>query len=175
LREEIISVSDDGAVDVLNANTLKRAAGHFGAWQYGVNDPTSNAREKVYNAFYQKLKTAIEDASPEGVKEVNKQMSEIIPVMNALIRRIPVAERNNVLSLGDIITLTGATVNPSAGLLTLAGLASRSGTFGSAMSKLGQKGASLEGGVGTQAVSRIGVNATNPTEESEQVQTLQGQ
>lgn len=137
LREEILAVAGDGQLDVKAANQVKRAAGHFGAWQFGVADPEAKARERVYNAFYNELKQEIEKQSPDGVKEINKQMSEIIPVMNALIRRIPVAERNNLVSLGDVITLTGASFNPSAGLLTLANLASKSGRVGNALSKAG--------------------------------------
>lgn len=164
LREEIITVAGDaGSVPVIDANEIKRAAGHFGAWQFGFKDPDANAQEKVYTEFYKQLKTAIEKASPEGVQEINKQMSDIIPVMNALIRRIPVAERNNAISLGDIFTLSASTANPSAGLLTLANMASKSGRVGNFLSKQGEKASKAESVLGS-ILTKIGIQSTNQQE-----------
>ena len=121
-------------LSVPEANIIKRAAGHFGAWQYGMRDPESTAREAVYNEFYKQMKVAIEKASPE-VKDINKSLSELIPIMNAVIRRIPVAERGNVINLTDVINLIGSTFNPSAlGVLTATRLGT-SGTFGNILSK----------------------------------------
>lgn len=138
LRGEIASVGGpNGLVSVMEAQTVKRAAGHFGAWSYGAPTVEATAQQKVYNTFYNEMKTAIEKASPEGVREINKKISELIPVMNALIRRIPVAERNSALSLTDVITMSAATLEPRALALTLANLVSKSGTAGAALSKLG--------------------------------------
>ena len=40
LQAEISSVSGEtGSVSVMDAQSLKRAAGHFGAWLFGQNDP----------------------------------------------------------------------------------------------------------------------------------------
>ena len=140
LRNEVVTVSgQNGIVTVPEAQLIKRASGHFGAWYYGAPDPDATARQKVYDIFYNEMKTAIEKGSPEGVKEINKQLSELIPVMNALIRRIPVAERNSALSLTDMITLATATVEPRALALTLANFASKSGTVGAALSRVGEK------------------------------------
>lgn len=136
LREEISAVAGkNGLVSIPEAQLVKRASGHFGAWTYGVSTPEATASQKVYNTFYNELKTAIENSSPEGVKEINKQISELIPVMNALIRRIPVAERNSALSLTDIISLTGAALEPRALSISLLNLASKSGKVGAALGK----------------------------------------
>lgn len=137
IKNEIAAVSEDGAVSVPEAVTVKRAAGHFGAWVYGMTDPDSTARQKAYTAFYRQLKESIEKSSPEGVKQLNQQLSDLIPVMNSIIRRIPVAERNNAISLTDIITLTGATFEPRALGLTLLNLASKSGNVGQGLIKAG--------------------------------------
>lgn len=134
LEAEIAELPNGGILSVPEANTVKRAAGHFGAWQYGMRDPESTAREAIYNEFYKQMKVAIEKASPEA-KDINKALSELIPVMNAIIRRIPVAARNNVLSLTDVISLVGATFDPSAlGVVTATRLGT-SGTFGNILSK----------------------------------------
>lgn len=143
LRQEIIGVAgNNGLVSIPEAQLVKRASGHFGAWTFGVPTPEATASQKVYNAFYNEIKKEIEKASPEGVKQINKQISELIPVMNALIRRIPVAERNAALSLSDIITLSAASLEPRALSLSLLNLASKSGTVGKILSgapALGEK------------------------------------
>jgi hypothetical protein len=136
LRDEIIAASgENGIVSIPEAQIIKRASGHFGAWSYGVPTPEATASQKVYNTFYNELKESIEKHSPEGVREINKEISKLIPVMNALIRRIPVAERNAALSLTDIISLTAATMEPRALSLSLINLASKSGAVGAALSK----------------------------------------
>lgn len=145
LGDEIAAVTPESPLlAVKDANLVKRAAGHFGAWQYGAPDPEAKARERVFNVFYNELKQEIENQSPAGVKELNQQMSEIIPVMNALIRRIPVAERNNAISLTDIITLTAAGFEPRLAALSLANIASKSGTVGNFLSKKGERIANSE-------------------------------
>lgn len=143
LRNEIVSVSGtNGLVSVPEAQILKRASGHFGAWNYGNVSPEAKASERMYNTFYNEIKTAIEKASPQGVRDINQQISELIPIMNAVIRRIPVAERNGAISLTDLISLVGATVEPTALSISLANRLSKSGRFGALLSKtqnLGQK------------------------------------
>lgn len=171
LRNEISSVSGaNGIVSVPEAQTVKRAAGHFGAWTFGSPSVEATAQQKVYNAFYNEMKTAIEKASPEGVREINKQMSELIPVMNALIRRIPVAERNSALSLTDVITMSAATLEPRALALTVANLASKSGRVGAVLSKAGERianppNAALGNALRTGATSLLG--STQPEQQTE--------
>lgn len=146
LKGEIASITQDGNVSVPEAVQVKRAAGHFGAWLYGAPDPESTARQKVYSAFYRNLKTAIEENSPEGVKELNKQIGELIPVMNAVIRRIPVAERNNAISLTDIISLTGASIDPRSLSVFVLNQLSKSGKVGNALMKAGPAIEGMGGG-----------------------------
>lgn len=143
LKNEISNISDDGKLSLVDAQTVKQAAGRMGAWQYGMNDPASTARETVYNAFYNQLKTAIENNSPEGVQRINKQLSELIPVNNAVIRRIPIAARNNALSLGDLITASASILNPKALVGLGASYAQNSGTIGNLLSKLAPVATSL--------------------------------
>lgn len=157
LQEEILySAGPNGIVTVPEAQIVKRAAGHFGAWQYGVPDPDARAMERVYNIFYNELKKEIEKQSPAGVRAINKKMSELIPVVNAVIRRIPVAERNRGLSLTDIITLTGATIDPKSLVLTGLNFAQKSGTVGNILSK---------GTAAGQAVSR-GIQGVEQTAQA---------
>lgn len=157
LQEEIADAGG-GAVTIPDAQVIKQASGKMGAWQFGAQDPDSTAREKIYTAFYHVMKNQIEKNSPEGVKEINKQISELIPVSNAITRRLPVAERNNLLSLQDIITLTAGAMNPNAlGGFALS-LAQKSGATGNALMKLGNKIpkiASITGQIGAQSVPSL--------------------
>lgn len=111
LKQELKAISADGVVTLDEAQKIKRATGKLGAWQYQVRDPDANALEKVANSFYTKLKLEIERISPGNVKEINQQLSELIPIETALIRRIPVAARNNILSLSDAITAIPVLLN----------------------------------------------------------------
>lgn len=155
LQEEIIySSGPNGIVSVPEAQIIKRASGHYGAWQFGVADPQARASERVYNLFYNELKKEIERSSPAGVRGINKQMSELIPVMNAVIRRIPVAERNRGLSLTDIITLTGATIDPRSLALTGLNFAQKSGKVGNVLSRATGAGEAISRGI--QNVEQVG-------------------
>lgn len=136
LKNEVSIVSENGGLSIPDAQIVKQASGGFGAWQYGKTDPDAKAQEIVFNTFYNKLKTAIEKASPDGVKEINSQLSELIPVMNAIIRRLPVAERSNLISLNEMIGLVGSAVNPIALGPTILALISKSGTAGNLLSKI---------------------------------------
>jgi len=123
-------------VDLLTAQDLKIGAGTQGSWQFGKVDPDSKAKEYVYNIFYNKLKTAIEQSTGKGnVKEINKAMSELIPIKNALIRRIPIATRNNPIGLLDGIALiqTLSSGNPNALAFLGARLVTGSSKAGTAM------------------------------------------
>jgi hypothetical protein len=141
LQGEIVeAVGKNGITTIPEAQIIKRASGHLGAWNYGNTTPDAKASEKVFNAFYTELKTAIEEASPEGVREINKQMSKLIPVLNAVIRRMPVAERNSIVGLPDMLSLVGATIEPKALALTLANLAQKSGKVGNALTRVGGLG-----------------------------------
>lgn len=113
LREEIGVVAKDGVVDLADAQQVKRSVGKLGAWQFGVKDPDATALETVANKMYTKLRLAIEKAAPDDVAAINKELSDLIPIENALIRRIPVAERNNMLSLTDVIAGVGTISNPA--------------------------------------------------------------
>lgn len=167
LQDEIAEISPDGLVPITDAQVVKRASGQYGAWTYGMFDPDSTARQRVYNVFYNELKKSIEDASPEGVRELNKQLSELIPVMNAVVRRIPVAERNNILSLSDVILIATSAVDPSAlGALALK-KGSTSGTAGKILSSLGRKVTNASTPLG--ALSGLGVSNLIPNSQSEEV------
>jgi len=92
------------AVSVDEAQTLKRAVGLKGAWSYGKTD-ADKAMEAVANTYYSKLKNAIEQATPPELIAINKQLGDLMPIEQAIVRRIPVKMRESPLSLSDLVLL----------------------------------------------------------------------
>lgn len=142
---EIELIAPNGVVDIADAQDIKRAVGAMGAWVYGVKDSEATAREKVYNAFYTKLKEAIEKNAPEGVKEINREISELIPIEKAIIHRLPVAKRNDLISLTDVIATTGAILSgPKGWGLAVINKISKSPAAGARAYRMGEKIAGKE-------------------------------
>jgi hypothetical protein len=131
-----------GNVDLVTATNVKRGAGSKGAWAYNRPEADASAIERAYTEFYDVLKGQIEQAAPAGVKEINKQLSELIPIQNAALRRLPVEQRNNIFSLTDSIGFMSALFDPKALLLVGASKAAKSGKVGNLLTKAGR---SLQG------------------------------
>lgn len=138
IADEVKRVGGD-AVDLVNATNIKRGAGNKGAWAYNRPEADASAIERAYTEFYAVLKEQIEKAAPAGVKEINKQLSELIPIQNAALRRLPVEQRNNVFSLTDSIGFMSALFDPKALLLVGASKAARSGKVGETLVNAGRK------------------------------------
>lgn len=111
-------------------NQIKRGAGTKGAWVYGRMDKDAKAIDQVYSTFYSELKNEIEKVGPSGIGSLNKSMSELIPIQSALLRRIPVAERSNILGLGGNMAVIGSIFDPRALVTMVPIIASQSGGFG---------------------------------------------
>lgn len=143
LEEEIIDVvGPNGLAELPEANLIKRAAGTKGSWVFGSADPDANAVETVYTAFYRNMRQAIEEAADKsgqgGINEINKQISELIPINNAILRRIPIEQRNNAISLGEMLSLTGSIFDPRALAVYGASKLSKSKGFGDALVRAGE-------------------------------------
>jgi hypothetical protein len=135
LADELDEVAPNLKADLLQATNIKRGAGTKGSWVYGSADPDATAVETVYNKFYNKLKIAIEKKGTDKIKTINKQLSELIPIQNAILRRIPIAERNNLLSLTDNVGMFAAVFDPRALALIGAKKLSMSGNFANVLLK----------------------------------------
>lgn len=105
-------VASTGAAPIDTAYDVLKSVGQRGAWEYGHRDLDSLASEKVANALYSNLRKAIEASSKNGqaLKDVNRTMMDLIPIRTALIRRIPVAVRNEAMSLPEVIALSHGAV-----------------------------------------------------------------
>jgi len=115
------------ALDLKNATLWKRGAGLKGAWLYQSMDKKAPAVDKVYSVFYNELKKDIEKAGGEAIKKYNSQLSDLIPIQSALIRRIPVSDRANVIGMGESMALVGAIFDPKTLVLAFPMLAQKSG------------------------------------------------
>ncbi|HVW99378.1 MAG TPA: hypothetical protein VHA52_02915, partial [Candidatus Babeliaceae bacterium] len=164
LKDEVGIVNQEGGVSIPDAQVIKQAAGNFGAWKYGQTDPEAKASEIVYNTFYNKLKNAIEQNSPEGVKEINQELGKLIPVANAVIRRLPVAERSNAISLNDMIGLVASTFHPAALGPTVLNMISKSGVAGNVLSKFGPQLGSLATPAALVTGAQVGQEPNTNTE-----------
>lgn len=107
----------NGVLDLADANVAKQAVGELGAWIKGVKgqtaDDASDVLEKVANRFYGNLKTAIEKQAKGDVAAINRELSELIPIRTAIIERIPVADRANIMSLPDVAALASGNLGIS--------------------------------------------------------------
>ncbi len=140
LEEEVKEVAGrNGIVNLVDATNIKRGAGTKGAWSFGNPDPDASATERVYTTFYNDIRKAIEKAAPVGIREINKDISSLIPISNAALRRLPIEQRNNVLSLTDSIGLFSSVFDPRALVLLGASKLSRSGRFGQFLVDLAEK------------------------------------
>ena len=137
--KEMEYISPNGKLTVPQAQEVKEALGTFGSWLYGAKDLDATAQERVANIMYSKIKTAIEKNSPKELATVNKAMSEIIPIKNAAIRRLPIEERNNAIGLGDIISAGVALQNPTGWGLLIANKLQKSGKFAQYLYKGSEK------------------------------------
>lgn len=119
---ELEEIAPTGKISTIDAQKIKVALGKMGSWLNGQRDLDSTAMENVSNVFYTRMKTAIENAvdDPAELKAINQQLSELIPISNVLIKKIPIADRNSSLSLTDIVTAGIGTIDPKAwGLFAL--------------------------------------------------------
>ncbi len=144
LRNEVKLVVPDEKtpLNLVEATLMKRGAGTKSAWAFGQPDRDAKALDTVYTQFYLNLKRAIEKAAGKSggeIKKLNKEISEIIPISNAALRRLPVEQRNNVISLSDSIGLFAAIFHPGALALIGANVLSKSGKFGNFLVKAAQQ------------------------------------
>lgn len=177
--ERVLTQVDDNIKNVAGENgkatfwqalQAKRSAGQKGAWVFGSADPDANAVEQVYTAFYKNLnaemKRIAEKTGNTQLITLNKEVSELIPISNAMTRRMPIEMRNNLISLTDTIGLVGSAMDPHALAILGANKLSKSGVFADILVKAGQ---SLKNASAVEPTSSIGkrvFGVTNPVEET---------
>jgi hypothetical protein len=140
ILSEIELISPEGVTNLTNAQHIKRAMGAMGAWQNGLRDAEATARENVYNRLYTEMRKEIELKAPEGVKEINQQLSELIPIEQAIIHRIPVKQRQDLISITDVISTAGAlATGPKGWGLAILNKLSKTPVIGAGSFRTGEK------------------------------------
>lgn len=139
--QELESLSKNGVIDIADAQDIKRAFGAKGAWEYNVPREDANAIETVYTKAYNTIKQQIENAAASAgntrVKQINKELSDLIPIEHALIRRLPVAARQDPISLKDLVAAVGGA---KFGLpMYVLNKLTKSGTVGAELATLGKR------------------------------------
>lgn len=141
--DEILPNWKEGKINFSDSVDAKRAAGLNASFLHGQLQQGLSAEEKVWNNFYRILQKETEKVAAESgntrFKELNKTLSELIPIEQAAIRRVPVAERNNVLSLTDLISLTAGTIQPGALTIGILNKALKSGKVAKGLITVGKK------------------------------------
>lgn len=158
--EEISKLSPSGILSLPDAQAAKVALGKLGAWSYGARDPGATARETVANHLYTKLRLAIEKAAPD-IGGINKQLSELIPIERAALRRIPVEARQNLISLSDTVLATGAALDPKWWFFAMINKASKGPYAARALEATGRAGEVAAPSIGRVAVGGM-MQAVNP-------------
>jgi hypothetical protein len=108
-------------VDLLRGHEFKQMMGAHGSWEktaaaknLGITE-AERYKSRAAQAVYRAIKEDIEKAAPPGIKELNQTLSELIPIRNAAAYRKIVADRNNPISLGDMLSAMTAVGNGPAG------------------------------------------------------------
>lgn len=95
-------------MNLLDANLLKTEVGKESAFQHLAGrvrgDKAASAAEKVYNAFYAKLKKEVDPLGGPELQKINREFSELIPVQNVLTRAMTREELGQALGRTDIPT-----------------------------------------------------------------------
>jgi hypothetical protein len=117
---------------------MKRQVGLNSAFLHDNMKSQPTPDEKVWTDFYMILKDRLEKEAPKEYQQVNKVMSDLIPIEQAIVRRIPIAERNNVLNIADVMSLVGATHNPAALSVGVINRLLKSGSVANVLMKTGK-------------------------------------
>jgi hypothetical protein len=104
-------------VDLADAMSLRTQVGDkaafVGARDRGgmTTDPDADWKEKIFNNIYSSLKDEIHAKAGPELQAINRQQSEIIPIRQVALRRMPIAESNlraGLMDAGSMVIGGGA-------------------------------------------------------------------
>ena len=155
-------------IDLAEAQLLKQEIGKKGDWlakngKISANEDATN-KSQFYNTVYDELKKELENKGPEGIKQINKQLSDLIPIDRAASKRLLVEDRNNIIGIEDYLggLATAASLahgNPLPAMVTAMNMASKSPLTAKALYNLGSR---LKGELPEKAVTQPTLNAVQP-------------
>lgn len=120
---------------------LKRRVGLRGAFEYDPLTKKTSPRGEAFNDLYDVLKKEAEANAGGAFAQLNREISELIPIEQAIIRRLPIDERNNAIGLIDSISggLAVQAGDPTVLSIALANRAFKSGNVANRLSRVAQR------------------------------------
>jgi len=146
MRESFDEAYPEGKINLLETQMEKQVIGKKGDWiaEAGSRsgNPSAPVSAQAHNALYDAMKTVVENKGSPGIKELNKQLSEMIPMERAASRQVLVSNRKNLIPLDDYIgglaaVSSAAHGNPLPAMLVGANILSKSPTTASLLNKTG--------------------------------------
>lgn len=90
----------------------------FGKQAVFHHDPLNRGdnalKEELYNALYMEMKKELDTNLPPQFKGANEALSKLIPYQNAILRRLPIEERQNIMGITDNMTTIAGLFDPKA-------------------------------------------------------------
>tara|TARA_R100001480_G_scaffold18283_2_gene27746 strand:+ start:25540 stop:27102 length:1563 start_codon:yes stop_codon:yes gene_type:complete len=112
----VLQATDDlsRGASINDANFIRKAAIKKAKFAEGSLDFAAKDTAKAYNTFYAELRDAIAGTSklPKQVKKLNKEISELIPISNAIEGRIDKKALEGMINFRDSLLAFGAVHNP---------------------------------------------------------------
>jgi hypothetical protein len=109
LEDDITEIAPNGFVNIADAQTLKKKMGSEGGWEHMAESLKASipADSKIWSQIASrmalKLKKALEQKLPEGeIKDLNRIMSDLIPINNVAEARSAVKNRNLPFNVRDM-------------------------------------------------------------------------
>lgn len=165
-----------GELDLLQGHAFKKYLGHEGAWQGIARSKgipltaKESSRSKIAEEIYHRLNDAIDAAAPNGIKDLNRQISELIPVNQATGWRQIVEGRGNAVSLNDVIGMTATAINPKVWPILAFNRATKSGTVASKMYRLGEW---MKSGKPSPKAAQLWNSLQKPLKETQKARIIQ--
>lgn len=147
-KQKARNLTEDGSghLDLMAAQFFKQNRGDEGAWhniarKRGFHIPKNESQEsQAAEIIYRHLNDVIDEQAPEGIRDLNRQISEAIPIRQAAAHRKIVEDRNNRISLTDMGSFLAFLQDPLSGAAIYgATKAAKSGRVASALYRLGEK------------------------------------
>lgn len=79
-----------------------------------LNKGDNALKEELFNALYMEMKKELDTNLPPQFKGANEALSKLIPYQNAILRRLPIEERQNILGITDNMTAIAGLFDPKA-------------------------------------------------------------
>lgn len=113
-QAEKVSKNGDGKLDLMEAQNFKQLMGDKGAWldiakkkNIPVNKKESE-ESKTAELIYRHLNDVIDESTPEGIKDLNKKISDLLSVRSTAAYRKIIADRQNKFGMNEALATLGA-------------------------------------------------------------------